>query len=576
MKKFKAKMKISDYIRLGRLSIQARKKSTKNTVFGMSFGLILLVPMVFFAIAFYTDLSTQVNSIETAAELQIELKNINDVSASTPYQEYTSGNEGSSGLPAYKYYDDIISMPEVEDYSLSEYSRLSLMGNSEVVLEYGEEEVDFDIGDFYNDYNSNMNGISSLKIIYTKESSVNMFTAAELYDYKELTGNKNPLLSMCNDGFTETTSGKNEVIISQELLRKLGIDEEDIAGETISIRYPSFQLGGTMGYYQIDNDTSKSNEIIFPDSGDDYYDLYLFYEFEVVGIIKNDYYDLPGNEDEAHIWVTAESVYYPQGRQEYSSINYTITSKENTGTYLTFKDDIEEVIEKNQDDQYMMLIQSYADRYNVEYQNNKEVYNLNNMFLTVQIEDYDLLSTVIPNLKIILKSAYSDLPANDFNNYIGNDVYVSFVVIEQIGMILIIVFTAIGGIIFFTNMLNLLNTVRYSVESRKNYIGVMRAIGAKSRIIPRMYIFEMLIIFLKTFIRVAIFSSIISYGIKFGLDKAFSFIPILSSFTVKFIYYPIALGGAMVITTMIGTFFARISSKVTAYQPILKTLYDEK
>ena len=578
----KTRMKFTDYIRLSSLSVKARKRSTKNTVFGMSFGLILLIPMIFFAIAFYTDLSLQVNSIKTASELNIPLKNINDGSSSIPYKDRTTDADRQEGLSAFSNFDDLIEMEEATEYILSQYCSLPLIysyGDDNAKLILGGEE--FIIGstdpNSNNNYNNQSSGMSKMKIIFPEESTSNMFTEAELYDYKQMTGKSTPFVSGCSNGFTESTNGKNEIIISEKLIELWGIDKDEIGNEEISIKYPKFKLGDYYKNFMIDNDYTAYNELIQSQPADPEYELYLCYNFKVVGIIKDDYFTMPGKEEEAQIWVTAPSVYYPEDRYDYKAIDYTITYEDMKGTYITFNDDIEDMLEANVDNQYMFLMQGMANLYTESYSRSGMGFKLNNMNLTLQIKDYAMLATVLPLLKNdILKVAYSDMTANDFPQVVANEVYTVFNMIDQIGKILIIVFMTIGGIIFFTNMLNLLNTVRYSVESRKNYIGVLRAIGTKSRVIPRLYICEMLIIFFKTLIRVAIFGTILSYLIKFGLDKGLAYIATIAEFKINFLYYPVALGGTFLVTTIIGTFFARISCKVTAYQPILKTLFDEK
>lgn len=582
----KCRMKISDYFRLGALSIAARKKSTKNTVFGMAFGLILLVPMIFFALAFYTDLSSQVNSIRMASQVSFPLKNINDSSTCTPFSSRNADGNWQEGISAFMYYDDLIAMEGADEYILSEYSRLSTFEYGE----YGKEEdgfngltlrvndIDYEMSAYsgVSVWDNYRYGYGNIRIIYTEESTSNMFTNAELEDYYSMTNRRDPFLNICNYGFDQETKGKGEVIISDVLLKDWGIDTNEIANKDISILYPAVKLGDNLGHFRIDNDTNPNNVIPWPDSEDDEYQMYLMYEFRVVGIIRGDYYELPGKNEEAHIWVTASSVYYPQGRQEYKPIGYKITQKQDYGQVLTFEQDIDTVLNLNTNQQYMLFLQSYADRYVQNYTRDDVTYSLNQMKLNVQLEDYNYLATYIPNSKHLLRSAYSEMSMMDYSSTITNEVYSQFMMIDQIGSIFIIVFTAIGGIIFFTNMLNLLNTLRYSVESRKNYIGVMRAIGAKSKIIPKLYIFEILIILFKVFLRVAIFSTLLSYGIKYLMDMGFDYIPALSDMKVNFMYYPIALGGALAVTLIISVFFARISSKFTAYQPILKTLYDEK
>jgi len=585
MKKLqKSKMKLSDYIRLGRLSIKARKKSTKNTVFGMAFGLILLVPMIFFALAFYTDMSKKVNSIEVASELNIALKNINDDTPSTAYKEWSSAEEGRDGMPAYSYYDDLIDYEEVSDYILSEYANMSFVDYQDEqkpmklnIMDGDDIENSITIGSNGNPNSADtMRGRNQLKIIFPELSTETLFTEAELNDYKKMTGKTNPLDRTCNLGFTEATKGKNEIIISESLLELWGVDKEDVAGKNIQILYPKIRMGDWYPGGQIDNDTNPNNDIPPVDQADPEYQLYFCYNYKVVGIIKDDFYEMPGKADEAHMWVTAASVYYEEGKEDYVQIPYQINRDEENRTTLTFGENIADIVELNVDDQYMLLMQGLVNRYNEIWNNNTTTYELNKMILTMQVKEYSLLKPLLVEMKELLKSAYSEMSPDMFNQAICNEVYTQFYMIDQIGKLLIIVFSTIGGIIFFTNMLNLLNTIRYSVESRKNYIGVMRAIGAKSRVIPRLYIFEMLIIFVKTFIRVGIFATLLSIGIKLGIDKGFEYISAIVEFKINFIYYPVALGGAIVLTTIIGTFFARISSRITAYQPILKTLFDEK
>ena len=79
-------MKFSDYVRLGKISIKSRKKSTRNTVRGISFGLIILVPIVFFTLAFYLGLMTAMN-----AEKRYNAFDFNVNKTGTVYGETVSG-----------------------------------------------------------------------------------------------------------------------------------------------------------------------------------------------------------------------------------------------------------------------------------------------------------------------------------------------------------------------------------------------------------------------------------------------------------------------------------------------------
>lgn len=61
-------MRFGDYLRLGKISIKNRRKSTRNTVRGVSFALVMLVPIVFFTLSFYVGMTSEVNCRKNAVE----------------------------------------------------------------------------------------------------------------------------------------------------------------------------------------------------------------------------------------------------------------------------------------------------------------------------------------------------------------------------------------------------------------------------------------------------------------------------------------------------------------------------
>lgn len=52
----------------------------------------------------------------------------------------------------------------------------------------------------------------------------------------------------------------------------------------------------------------------------------------------------------------------------------------------------------------------------------------------------------------------------------ANSVYSNFFLLATIGSYLMLVLYTFGGIIFFATMLNLYNSVNYSVQARRNYM----------------------------------------------------------------------------------------------------------
>lgn len=57
------KMKNKDYFHLAKQSLKSRKKSTRTTVTGISFGLILILPVLYFTFAFFLDFNAKINTV---------------------------------------------------------------------------------------------------------------------------------------------------------------------------------------------------------------------------------------------------------------------------------------------------------------------------------------------------------------------------------------------------------------------------------------------------------------------------------------------------------------------------------
>lgn len=68
-------MRFRDYVRLGRISLKNRKKSTRNTVCGISFGLTLLVAVLFFTLSFSVDLMNAINEARSVSCFAIPVTN---------------------------------------------------------------------------------------------------------------------------------------------------------------------------------------------------------------------------------------------------------------------------------------------------------------------------------------------------------------------------------------------------------------------------------------------------------------------------------------------------------------------
>ena len=99
-------MKINDYWRLAKISLKARKKSTRSTIRGISISLILIVPVIFAIIALYASVLPQLN------------KNPESL-----YAIFTSGQKGFTVADSSELYN-YSSIGAFSDYSvLNNYSQ---------------------------------------------------------------------------------------------------------------------------------------------------------------------------------------------------------------------------------------------------------------------------------------------------------------------------------------------------------------------------------------------------------------------------------------------------------------------
>ena len=136
-----------------------------------------------------------------------------------------------------------------------------------------------------------------------------------------------------------------------------------------------------------------------------------------------------------------------------------------------------------------------------------------------------------------------------------------------------------GGIIFFATLLNLYNTIHYSVQSRRNYIGMMRAIGMKSRNVISLFFTEVLQIFLKSYFWTAIFGGLICCGLSYLFAEMMnsSYTEIISiKLTLNYNYILVSFGLLVVLNMIISVLFALVASFGVSKKPILDVLNEDR
>lgn len=585
-------MKLKDYRRLGKISIKSRKKSTRHTVTGICFGLVMLIPIVYFTLGFYLGLTGQLDETATASVFMIASRNVYDTAA--PIVDDTDYG-GGMRLFAYDTGRTLAADEAVKQTSAAEYYRLSgaesIHGGDTLLTAtidgephtYTQQEIVE--GNSYGQVKS----VNTFKVVNTAAGDC-VFLDAEVSDLAK--ADAKPLVY--GDGFTG--DGKSQALVSEKFLYGFGIDRADHAGligKTISLSVSmpkSTSASGARLYTLEDGDVA----------GDELYnrkaEIPFLTDFTVAGIIADEYYTLPSASYEADIVVTAASVYRPGFADgDYTPDAPTVAFAEGgeggePTLTVRYGSSIAETCAAAAADGRMALAfgalmpmmpnLDYMEA--VQYYNMREADALTVAPLGVKTDCGSYMAAKAFGKK--LNGAYreiypasADSPVGAVDQY-ANRVYINFNLLATIGSYLMLVLYTFGGIIFFATMLNLYNSVNYSVQARRNYMGVMRAIGAKQRMIPRLYFFEILLIFGRAVPWVLVFSAGLSYLIKFGVDTIFKQLGEMfgSVVTMPFAWYFVTLAGVVAVVFVIALAFSQIACKNVAGKPILEVLSDDK
>ena len=569
-------MRYNDYKRLGLISIKSRKKSTRNTVRGISFGLILLIPIIFFGLAFYVDLTATVNSIQTISSFNITTNHFNNDPDNIIIEDET--DYYSSPLLAYYNLDMMLDFEGIEDYIVSEsynlpnlfYNGFNPNKSSQLLYKDKTINLNFEDNNYYDGPRDRNDGLNkkyirpTIKFIHQNLSSQSYITQAEASDLKKHQNVEE--LFIAGEGFTG--DGKGQVILSEIFLKQFKIEASDIINENIEIKLlanPDYSLF-------LDNDNIADNDFV-EGSFNDIYDtlVTILKDYQVVGIINEKLYNLQSRSYDSHIWFHENSLdsggdYSPiitKQRREFETWHEDF----NIITYPKGIEPTKDAIIQNGNVFLPFGIgASYGD-------GSGNPYPFSTLNTIVQCKDYYSALAVEQHLNTFYNNVYGDRYFS-----ITNETYSIFSMIYQTGLYLIVILFLFGGTIFFTTLLNLYNSINYSVQSRKNYIGVMRAIGANQSMIPKLYFVEVMLIFMRAFIWILIFSGLFSYGIKALIDLGFDYLAktLDISLSLNFIYYPITIIIMVIFEFLIALIYSQVACRYVSKKPILEILKDEK
>lgn len=542
-------MKFKDLIHLGKESIKNRKKSTRNTVCGLAFALTILIPMLFFTMSFSIDLTNTINNAENVYCFGVSVVNAND-----PLDGHVN-SENSGYTPILGHTDKQTLYNLVGDTveEIIEFSYIDM---------HGEKFLDVGDSSFPYAYNTESYTPQTRIKISSYESSKCITDGVR----RDLERQGLDFLS-CGREFSQDSKG--EVLISEKFLADFGLTPQRVLNQKISLRLNSESI--SMLY--IDNDADPNNEFKNQHLNDDV-SAEVFGDFTVVGVISNDYYSLNENlANDADIWVTGQSYYSDENKTQpaYQPVLRLHQQEEweiLVATYTQGFDAMQQQALRDGKIFCAVPVVNFSSVYGVNTMSPLQLYNPTILF--VQCKDFvssldvsEVISSCEKRLGVV-RELYETL------YYRACQLYNNFNALYTTGQYVMLFLYFFGGSILLATLLNLFNSINYSVEIRRRYLGMMCAIGAKKSQLPRMYLIEMLIIFARSLPWDVPLSAVLSYAIKFVVDRAFSrSVQIFSvAMNLNFWHYFTALAITVVALILIALIFSRIALYKTMKQSI--------
>ena len=564
-------MKYKDYVRLSKISLKARKKTTRSTVRGISFGLILLLPLLFIVIAFHLDLNKEVNK-----DASLRVFNISYVNEKTEesysrnmlkdYSEAVFELEGVENVIKYNQYtfDNVKETYnyETEKYDYSSRFSISIDGKT-FSANYGLDNLQ--------EYKSNSNNIG-LQVIDTSVGN-SIFIKSD----SEVIGNKNPLVA----GSVFSTNSVQEIMVSSNFLTHNNLTVEEVLNKNITINYETTEYGSIT-----DNKNSQSNQPYKAYWG---MPITVLKDYKIIGIFDSGIYNsgaryvttgqnrysMEENVYETYFWLTTDSMYNTMGQTylpEYVKIEYE-DGNGYQGLYY-YSDNPVNMAKNARTTNSVFLPLGMGVSEGENYNDDKAVFNS-----LVEFESYSDANNAVNLINSYYEKSSTSVEDISVTSEFMQNTFVNYRMFYNIFTYLCIVLAIFGGIVFFATLLNLYNTIHYSVQSRRNYLGMIRAIGMKGKDVTKLYFVEVFQIFKRSYIWTAIFGGAICGGISYAFKMIMSsdMAKIITiNLSLNPIYILVAFLILMIINTIIAIIFSLIACHSVSKKPILEVLVENR
>lgn len=440
-------MRTKECIELARRSLRIHKKSNRSTIIALALGFALLIPVMSAMFGVNVSISGQLN--KTPYLLYFET-NFADYRIDTDDYNEMVNSSGHINISGSKNIDYVTDSKNIERAIIYEqFSMNNFLANKTMDL--------------------SVDGDDFKPIAYAEKSNYSIIDAEKSYEFFPENLVKHYPKGMFLNGYDAGFSGngKGQVVLSERFINANSLTADSVYLKNITIK-------------------NSDNLNIAEGDEDPVVEGYLCKDYKVVGIIKDGVSALYNENSfmSSDLFFSSASVYNESGNAVLKPYYFIYGHNANGYKQYYLKYDNWENKEKL-NEEYMLIGWYPISR---AFNNNNETFSTSCVY--AESSNYARLNNDIKKLN----NRFSEATGNRSEYAQTSMLFESYNKIYNLTNIVSLVLLVVSIVIGFSALLNMFNTISHSVKTRGQYLTMMRAIGAKDRDIPRLYMTESAII----------------------------------------------------------------------------------
>ena len=527
---------------LASLNLKSRKKSTIATIIGIIFSCTLLFPILFLGLGFFLGLEIYVNQDPESKVFNVKFYSEQYES----YEIYSINDEYKEQIVNNNHASKTL---YVQSLAINKNLTYQLEGDAEEYksIHYSEELINFDVVDV-----SSTNGNPFLSSDYEPLVAGNVFSSG---------------------------NSKGEIMLSNNFLKAANLTEEDVLGKKISLSSVIGIYKNTYPNCANSTDDPTMQDLLLEENG---YRYDIVHKFTIVGIYNARIYNsatarLRNQGRKGNMfWITTDSLQYNDPDIAYPlKIEKPVAGSSQKQYWYYYPRRLKLFSNECAVKGYACLLYGAGVNCGLTSRAGVGFYD-GSLFLDYfsyanAVNDYEMINNCYLNSSP-LSNKNEVINKSRFCNYAFSNYYSFYKTFSSISIVLLMV----ALVIFIGTLLNLYNTLQFSVEYSRGALGMCRAIGMRKKDVSRLYSTQIYIILFYSFIFITTIGVGLCILIKYLFDNVFmENNATRSAFTLEWWFIPIAFGVLLLINYLASILITKIVVHSFNKQPILEILSEE-